>query len=388
MKYANNPFLTLLGTMLLVMVSSHSWAAISCSYQTGFGSTSLSVPLSPPIISAGADIPIGTIIYQGRWMNAPTVSIECQSPGGGFPFNWAVGIEQAPLPLSGLNTGPFAGAVYQTNIPGIGVAISRYSESAAATLGTFGYRNDDAIFGTDPYGLVTLGTATRYISLIKIGPLTPGSYSISASSFPTASDNMVNSRSGEPIQGLPLQLNRITFTGNLTVTAQTCTTPDVNVAMGAYDIREHFRGINSTTPWIDASVSLQNCPVFHGFYNQTNTTTLMNFSTGNAAATSSINNSIGVRLTPTTAVKDAANGIMSIDSSVPGAASGVGIQIGWGLNNQTPTPFNFSAEQAMTLPKDGSPTIRIPLSARYIQTDTVATAGKADGKVVFTINYY
>ncbi|MFT8211198.1 MAG: hypothetical protein ACMZI0_12680 [Symbiopectobacterium sp.] len=194
MKYSNNPFFTLLGTMLLAMVSSHSWAAISCSYQAGFSSSPLSVPLSPPIISAGADIPIGTIIYQGRWMNAPVVGIECQSPSGGFPFNWAVGIEQAPLPLSGLNTGPFAGAVYQTNIPGIGVAISRHSESAAATLGVFGYRNEDI----KPHGGVTLGAATRYISLIKIGPLTPGSYAISASSFPTASDNMVNSRSGEP----------------------------------------------------------------------------------------------------------------------------------------------------------------------------------------------
>lgn len=388
MKYLNNSFLTLLGTVLLAIVSSHSWAAISCDYKAGFGTSSISVPLSPPIISAGADMPIGTIIYQGRWMNAPSVEIECRSPGGGFPFNWAVGVEQAPQPLSGLNSGPFAGAVYQTNIPGIGVAISRHSESAAATLGTFGYRNDDVIFGSDSYGGVTLGAATRYISLIKIGPLTPGSYAISASSFPVASDNMVSSRSGEQIQGLPLQLNRVTFTGNLTVTAQTCTTPDVNVAMGAYDIRQHFRGINSATPWIDASISLQNCLTFHGFYNQTNTTTLMDFNTGSAAATASINNSIGVRLTPTTAVKDAANGIMDIDSSLPGAASGVGIQIGWGANNQTPTPFNFSSEHAMTLLKDGSPTIRVPLSARYIQTDTVATAGRADGKVVFTINYY
>ncbi|MGK2889110.1 MAG: hypothetical protein ACSLEN_08210 [Candidatus Malihini olakiniferum] len=80
----------------------------------------------------------------------------------GFPFKWAVGVEQATLPLNGLNAGPFAGAVYQTNIPGIGVAISRHSESAAATLGVFSYRNEDVIFGTDPYGGVTLGSATRY----------------------------------------------------------------------------------------------------------------------------------------------------------------------------------------------------------------------------------
>ena len=388
MKDSINRVLMLLGGMLLATVSSSSWAAISCAYQVGFSSSSLSVPLSPPIISAGADIPIGTVIYQGRWTNAPTVNIDCESPGGGFPFNWAVGIVQAPLPLSGLNTGPFAGAVYQTNIPGVGVAISRYSDSAAATLGTFGYRSTDVLFGTDANGIVTLGVATRYISLIKTGPLTPGSYAIAASSFPVASDNMVSSRTGEQIQGLPLQLNRITFTGNLTVSAQTCTTPDVNVAMGAYDIREHFRGLNSATPWIDASIMLTGCPTFYGFYNQTNTTTLMDFSTGQAAQTSSINNSIGLRLTPTTAVKDAANGIMAIDTSVPGAAAGVGIQIGWGSSGQTPIPFNLSAEQTMILPKDGSPTIRIPLSARYIQTETVATAGKAEGKAVFTINYY
>ncbi|MBG6245409.1 oxidoreductase [Candidatus Symbiopectobacterium sp. 'North America'] len=387
MKYAINALVLLLGSVLLAAASNNSWAAASCRFDTGSNSVLLTVPLSPPIISAGADIPIGTIIYQGRWTNAPTVSVFCESSVAGFLYNWAVGIEQAPLTLSGLNSGPFAGAVYQTNIPGIGVAISRQNNSAAATLGAFGYRSNDLTFD-DTVGIALFGSATRYISLIKIGPLTPGSYAIAASSFPMASDNMVSSPAGEPIQGLPLQLNRVTFTGNLTVTAQTCTTPDVNVVMGAYDIREHFRSINSTTPWIDASISLQNCPTFHSFYNQTNTTTFMNFNTGSAAATTSINNSIGVRLTPTTAVKDAANGIMDIDSSLLGAASGVGIQIGWGLNNQTPTLFNFSSEQAMTLPKDGSPTIRVPLSALYIQTDTVATAGRADGKVVFTINYY
>ncbi|WP_419236366.1 fimbrial protein [Serratia fonticola] len=95
-----------------------------------------------------------------------------------------------------------------------------------------------------------------------------------------------------------------------------------------------------------------------------------------------------MRLTPTTSVIDAANGIMAIDSSVSGAAAGVGIQIGWGNSSQTPTLFNFAGEQTLTLPKDGSPTIRVPLAARYIQTATSVSPGKANGKVVFTINYY
>ena len=115
---------------------------------------------------------------------------------------------------------------------------------------------------------------------------------------------------------------------------------------------------------------------------------MFDYTTGTGLLTNSTNNSIGVRLTPATSVIDATNGIMAIDSTVSGAASGVGIQLGWGLSSQTPTLFNFSTEQTMTLPKDGSTTLRVPLSARYIQTATTVSPGKANGKVTFTINYY
>lgn len=115
---------------------------------------------------------------------------------------------------------------------------------------------------------------------------------------------------------------------------------------------------------------------------------MFDYNIGSGTVANSINNSIGVRLTPATNVIDAANGIMAIDSSVSGAASGVGIQIASGSSSQTPTPFNFAAEQRVTLPKDGSSTIRVPLVARYIQTESNIMPGKANGKVVFLINYY
>jgi type 1 fimbria pilin len=79
---------------------------------------------------------------------------------------------------------------------------------------------------------------------------------------------------------------------------------------------------------------------------------------------------------------------MAIDSTISGAATGVGIQIGWGDSSQAPTLFNLASEQALVLPKDGSPTIRVPLAARYIQTAASPTPGLANGKVTFTINYY
>lgn len=385
MKLSINKVLGLLGGLTLTIFSHGSWGVVVCK-PTRNAPPSYNIPLNPPAISAGADIPIGTIIFQGSWIGSQTPLIECTYDGTPNAYSTAFSISQAPLPLSSLNTGPFAGAVYQTNIPGVGVAVSRGSAGPGAKLGVPVRRADELVMTAG--GTIDYQFATRYVTLIKIGALTPGSYSISGAGFPSVRDDMVNSLTDRAIQGLPIELSQAIFLGNMTVSTQTCTTPDVNVDMGSYDIRENFSGVNSTTPWVDASISLTNCPTFHGFYNQSNTTLMMDFNTGAGIVSTSINNSIGMRLTPNTEVIDAAKGIMAIDSSAPGAASGVGIQIGWGNSGQTPTPFNFSAEQSVTLPKDGSPTIRVPLAARYIQTATPPTPGKANGKVTFTINYY
>ncbi|CAI1658608.1 P pilus assembly protein, pilin FimA [Serratia fonticola] len=376
----------LFGGGLLTTLSHSGWAVQSCEFDQGTSTVSLTVPLNPGVISVGADIPVGTIIYQGAWTNTPAYML-CLIDQPPAYYNWAVSIVHAPLGLSGLNSGPFAGAVYNTNIPGIGVAISRYNNRSAAVVGTPGYRDEEIEIG-DGGSFATLSSATRYVSLIKTGPLIPGNYTIEATSFPTASDDILNSRFSSPISGLPLRLNHVTFQGNLTVLTQTCTTPDVAVTVGSYEIHDYFTSINSTTPWVDASIALTNCPTFYGFYNQSNPAKMINFNTGSSTVTASTNNSIGVRLTPTTDVLDAVNGIMAIDSTIAGAATGVGIQLGWGDSSQTPTLFNLATEQSMTLPKDGSPSIRIPLAVRYIQTAVNPTPGRANGKVVFTVNYY
>ncbi|WP_431225432.1 fimbrial protein [Serratia sp. L9] len=381
------------GGLLLAMTSLSSWAAVTCSIKPGWPRTD-TFQLSPPTISAGADIPNGTVIYQGRWVSgeADTGQFECLSPiaDEAFWFNIALTLNSTPLPLSTWSGSPFGGAVYQTNIPGVGVAISRSNTADAAALGSPNYQFPQDYQRTLENGgySARLLSRTLYISLIKIGPISPGSYTLNASSLPTAAITAVSGNSHPATAGLPIRLFNIELQGQLTISSQTCTTPDVAVELGTYEKRLYFKGINSTTPWIDSSISLTNCPTFHGFYNQDNSTLLFDYTTGTGSVANSTNNSIGVRLTPTTSVIDAANGIMAIDSTVAGAATGVGIQIGWGDRSQTPTVFNFASEQAMTLPKDGSPTIRVPLAARYIQTATDPTPGKANGKLIFTINYY
>nr|WP_281269779.1 fimbrial protein [Edaphovirga cremea] len=116
---------------------------------------------------------------------------------------------------------------------------------------------------------------------------------------------------------------------------------------------------------------------------------LFDYSTGTGGAVpASTNNNIGVRFTPSTSVIDSANGIMATDTSSPNAALGVGIQLGWGSTSGNPALVNFANEKIYQLPKSGSSTLRIPLVARYIQTDVMVTPGTADGKAVFVINYY
>lgn len=398
MKLSINKVSGLLGGILLSAISTNSWAVANCSFPAGSTQTE-TVPLSPPVISAGADIPVGTVLYQGTWLMKNTL-MECQwtqaDVGKSFWFSSSTLINNAPLPLSGLMTGPFAGAVYQTNIPGIGVAISRTPDGDPVTVNRRAViadtENPMKQVSNELGGALNFGGSTRYVSLIKTGPITPGSFTISGANFPsirTMIEQPANSHPGSvAVTGIPFTFYNINFQGALTISTQTCTTPDVTVGLGSYDIREHFSRVGSTTPWIDASITLTNCPTFYGFYNATNTTSLMDYNTGKATVSTPLNNSVGVRLAPTSNVIDAANGVMAIDSTVSGAASGVGIQIGWGDSAQTPTPFNFAAEQTQALPKDGSPTLRVPLAARYIQTADNPTPGKANGKVTFTVNYY
>jgi major type 1 subunit fimbrin (pilin) len=395
MKLSINGASGLLAGLLLSTFSPTSWATVTYTLATGI--QTVAVPLSPPVISAGVDAPVGTVLYLATLRmkdGYADLKWPASDIGKYLYTSISANLKTTPQLLASLPVGPFTDGVYQTGIPGIGVAIF-LSETSTNPLTTEPRRGENQKLLDSSLGgrTMLIGTDKNFaVALIKTGPLTPGNYSVSGANFPTMQYGIdysgTSPASAAAISGLPIYYWNVSFQGNITVSAQTCTTPDVSVNLGTYEIGEHFRALNSTTPWKDASIALTNCPTFYGFYNSTNAPLLMDYNTGKGASTTSFNNTIGVRLAPTSDVIDAANGVMAIDSTVSGAASGVGIQLGWGLSSQTPTPFNFSTEQAMALPKDGSSTIQIPLAARYIQTAAVPTPGKANGKVTFTINYY
>ncbi len=381
--------------LLLATSSNHVWAAITCKPFSAAIPRTDTVQLAPATISTGADMPDGTIIYQGKWLGGGSgeSQISCTSNLGAadvLTYNYATLLNSTPRPLSNWSGSPFGGAVFETNVPGIGVAISR-----GTTLGVIKQGLPEYSFINQTDALPVGGFAyavtfpTRYISLIKIGELTPGSYTLKAADLPSIKLFFDNPSNGINVIGFPITTNIIQFQGQLTITTKTCVTPDVNVDMGSHEMRTSFTGEGSVTSWRDASIVLANCPTFFGYYSNNNNITLFDYDTGGGSVIpNSTNNNVGVRLTPSTSVIDSAAGIMSIDRSVPNAASGVGIQLGWGSHSGSPALFDFATEKLFQLPKDGRSEIRIPLAARYIQTDTMMAPGRAVGKAVFLINYY
>ncbi|WP_114196217.1 fimbrial protein [Edaphovirga cremea] len=382
------------GLLLLMAASETSWAAITCSPANGSPRTDI-VQLSPPNISAGADIPVGTVIYQGRWYSGAIVGqsvISCASPvNTSFWLNVAWGIENAPQGLSTWAGSPFGGTVYETGIEGVGIAISQSNGGQGATVGqpVYKYPGDYNASIESGYYRPYLADNNIYVSLIKIGTMRAGSYNLEAAKLPSANITVTNPLSHPTTSsGLPIKAIIVKFQGQMAVNTQTCKTPDVNVDMGSYEKRQYFTDIDSTTPWVDASIVLTNCPAFYGFYNAANSTLMFDYSTGKGLVANSTSNSVGVRLTPSTSVIDSPRGIMSTDKSSSGAALGVGIQVGWGSASGSPALFDFATEKLFQIPKDGRTEIKIPLVARYIQTDAMVTPGTADGKAVFLINYY
>lgn len=366
---------------IIYLCSGMADAAITCVPENIRTDT---LQIAPVNISAGPDLPLGTVLYRGTWRDTDGKKLlKCQtsSPGGeSGRVNYNLGIESSPYPLSTWSGSPYGGKVYTTNIPGVGIAVW-YSFKAVTTSSPLATSVNTDITVQNAETTFWLSVTGAFdISLVKIGDTPPGNYTIQASSFPvvkrffTANSNNIN--------GLPATVRTVNFSGSLNVSAQTCTTPDVNVHLGSHDVST-LAGAGSATPWIDSSVKLTNCPTFRGYYTESNP---VNLSTGVIPAPTG--NKFSITLSPVSSILNAEKGIIAVSPSA-NAATGVGIQIAHGTpGTASPVPFNLAASGSMALPKDGASTITYPLVARYIKTEPRVTPGSAEGKVIFTINYY
>ncbi|EOY8407211.1 fimbrial protein [Enterobacter hormaechei] len=358
--------LLLISTIISLMLVKPVLAA--CMLNTPGLPLNMTIPLQATNITAGADVPNGTVIYRQTYnpSSGYIPSISCDTSG---QFILERNVTSTPYPLSGWNNSPYPGHVYNTNIPGIGIAIWNAGRAFPFTVNVCN-------------GVSSCGYGTSYftfdISLIKIGTITQGS--LAGSALPCISHNV-------GMAGLTIPVVSACFSGAINIVSQTCTTPDVNVNLGSYDISK-FNAVNSTSDWVDSSIKLTNCPVFYGTYPDTGSNTYVSWSeNGNSTLGAAYNNTISLSLMPTTSIVNSLDGIISIDTSLVDAARGVGIQIASGTSS-SPVLFNLNSTVQKTMFNNQGGNVNIPLVARYIHVSSPIKPGKANGKVIFTVNYY
>ncbi|HGD3422668.1 TPA: fimbrial protein [Enterobacter hormaechei] len=352
-----------------------SYADINCSNSAVYPKRTIAPNVNITATYAGNDIPIGGTIYKGRFQISGYIGITCDSS----PWSlWStLTVDNEPMGAAHImSTQAYgSGPVYPTNVSGVGIMMgagpSPFSSTSPLTqVGPFDSDAPNRGYYTD-------------FALIKTGPVASGAV-VNASSFPHVSW-IVPTQSG--YTGLPLQLLNTSFTGTIQFITETCTTPDVNVQMGKYDIVDAFTKAGDTTNWVDASVLMQNCPRFSGYYNEDNPQSSSD--SGTMAGSMRTGNILTISLTPMNPVNST---VIGIDQDT-GSATGVGVQLGY-------TPDNIEASalspakiwsQGVTWdikpPSDGRTSFKIPLAARYYQISDTVTPGKANTKVTFNIDY-
>lgn len=327
------------------------------------------MPLVGGNLTVGRDQPLGSEIYRQTFnattgtrfhcLNLTTTILERNS------------FTATPLPLASWTGSPHGGKVYQSGVPGIGVAISFRGDTLPYN---WNMHNCDSMM-SDCDLLLYPWLMSFVVSLIKVGEVSPGT--VNGANFPSISRDLVTDN--------VLTTIRLNFSGSLNIVSRTCQTPDINVPMGTHMLKE-FSGKNTFTQWKDFSIALNNCPAFNGFYQGAGPSWADN---GNVTVESRKNNVLQLRLDSTRIAVTPGLGILSINPSAPGkdpAATGVGLQVA--DSSGTPIPLATLHSSGITpLAVEGA-SYTIPLMARYIQTDDSVTAGPANATATFTINYY
>ncbi|MBU4632848.1 fimbrial protein [Pseudomonas chlororaphis] len=355
------------GAAVLALSSLTGLAMADCNFIDGTSTMVRTMPLLGGNITVGRDVPLGTEVYRQTFSPSTTVNISCSA--GLYNIETRRGLPVLPLPLSSWAGTPWGGHVYQSGVPGIGVAIW-YSGTPLPFTGN----GTNCGGGTASCNYYIRPTMAFDLSLIKIGDVSPGT--IQGSQLPTVDQKWVASNT--------VELSRVNFSGSMNVVSRTCDTPDVAVAMGTHMTHE-FSGLNSSTPWKDFVIKLNNCPAFHGTQRGGGPRW---GSDGTVTPRTPNANVLMLRLDATRPAINPSLGILSLNPSAPGdavAATGVGVQVA--DSHGGALPLATLRPSGITPSATEGKSYQIDLKARYIQTAGSVTAGPANASAVFTINY-
>lgn len=375
------------GTALSLGLVAGVVRADDCDFAAGRGAVVLTLPLTTPNITVGADVPVDSIIHRQRLTTegGSTPQLICHTTNSALPYDIEqyMRVTNTPGLVSGWG-GKYAGMLYQTSVLGIGVAVVNEDGIAASVqqpLGLtplFKWSYPSTQFGANP----VLIRNNFSLVFVKTGPIAGGR--INGAQLPTVILDVKGSRG---VTGLPKEAYRESFNGSINVIAGTCKTPDVTVPMGSYSMDKYFNGSVKTTPWKPFNITLTDCPAFYGSY--TNASDSPGFSVGGAVTPGQRGlNRFVMNISPTFGAIDALKGIIKLDGAAE-SARGIGIQLATGnASAPSPVPFDLTKAYEATVDSGVAGTHTIPMQARYYQTDTRVTPGTANSKAVFTINYY
>lgn len=357
-------------SVLLLAVPLTSAQAVTCAVDASAPGIMTTVALQGGNITVGQDVPVGTTLFRQYFKPSYGPAVHCASNPTAWSWEARSSYGFSPKPLSAWNSGAWAGKVYETGVPGIGV-VAWYSGNA------FPYRRDgkSVPVNTD----YTYRSEVSFdISFIKIGPIAPGI--IRGQDLPTVVMDFI------PDSGASVRLSSVSFTGTLNVVSQTCTTPNPVVQLGNYNASQVFKSVGTTTSWTDASLRLTNCPRFYGLMDSGQSNYGSDSITDRGKAGTPQANTLGLTLKPNTSIIDATRGIIGLRNEA-NVATGVGIQL---VTNSAGagTPAQFNSEMRYPTTNNGSGIVTLPLFARYIQTNATVTPGHANATMTYTINYY
>ena len=365
-----------------------SLADINC---VSYDEISLTMALNESLNFVGEDLPVGSEIYRAHMAKSAQVGVSCDADT--YSLTNYLGVSYEPLgPATTMSTPYGVGSVYPTNLPSVGVMLW----STTYRTGT----QEVIIIGTNQqsYSVYDQDTVRRRfplnVSFIKLGEIPSGSI-IDASLLPNVSWRIPSTPG---YTGLPIRMATATFNGLIQLPSQTCTPLDSSVEMGTYNANEEFKSVGSYSKWVDASITLQNCPTFSGYYGNGGQHNIVSDETGGEIISTTGHTEGGTKASNLFSVSiipygNTVNteGIISLDD-IPNSATGIGLQLGYSddLSASPLTPehlWMWMDEWKITAPSDGRSTIKIPLAARYYQTDKEVTAGIASAKIMYTISY-
>ena len=331
----------LLLACLPLLLMSRAFAS-SCSG----GSQAFTVTL-PATVSAPRDAAAGSLLTSWYYSASNSSLYSCRATNDAVGGRGAVAYFTSPTAFS--VAGPSGGGsvtVYQTNVPGVGIAIAGsiyISYSGWTTWNGFNTTYAGPVW-SPLNGTYSVGAQVA-VALVKTG-------SIAGGVVPgTVVLNYAPYTSGGVQTG---QRDTYAITP-ATIVPLACTTPNVTVPLGTHSPNE-MASVGATTAAVSFDVSLNNCPA--GL------------------------NSIQYRIDPVTAVVNSAQSIVALDGS--SSAAGVAVQL---LNTAGTAAFPLSAYQTFSgYIKATGGSYTIPFKARYYRTGAI-TAGAANTSMTFTMQY-